>query len=518
MSAKKILAVDFDAESLDFLSEFLRNEGYTVLTATDGISGLEKYESNQPDLVIMEAMLPRLHGFELCAKIAKEGRKTPVIILTGIYKDAVYKTEALRTFGASAYFEKPCPIGSFRTTLHRILGKPEIPAKKDDARETSVASGKTSGTVPAQKTPSAASVKEPSRVNDEVEMMLKKALADVGWKPEKKTAGAAAAPAASIPEREPKAEAKPVGPKPLVLKEDPVFKEPPSLEPPPVRAAAPPDEPDPPPAEFVRKKRKSLSSKVIAMGFVLLVITSVGFLLLRPHQRSSPSESESSSAASWSAAADTIQMEPAADVQQIIPAKNSAPPRTTPKETVPAKTATDTANPTAEDGPDPSSIKPLLPPAPAMKLQIQTPVLNPADTSKSGAPEQSPADRTAGGSAEAKTGGAPQAPSGDYPAKTNAGDLVPLEKVDAYPRVLESVEPAYPTAAKTLKMEGLILVNALISENGDVLQVQAVPGNNMAVFEKAAENAVKKWKFYPAQKDGVNVKVWKLISITFKLK
>jgi len=40
----------------------------------------------------------------------------------------------------------------------------------------------------------------------------------------------------------------------------------------------------------------------------------------------------------------------------------------------------------------------------------------------------------------------------------------------------------------------------------------------MAVFEKAAENAVKKWKFYPAQKDGVNVKVWKLISITFKLK
>jgi TonB family protein len=514
MSAKKILAVDFDAESLDFLSEFLRNEGYAVLTATDGISGLEKYESNQPDLVIMEAMLPRLHGFELCAKIAKEGRKTPVIILTGIYKDAVYKTEALRTFGASAYFEKPCPIGSFRTTLHRILGKPEPPAKKDDARETSGTSGKTSGTVSAQKTPSAASVKEPSRVNDEVEMMLKNALADIGWKPEKKTTRAATTPAASTSEREPKAEAKPVGLKPLVLKEDPIFKESPDFEPPPARAVAPPDEPDLRSAEFVTEKKKSLSSKVIAMAFVLLVVSSVGFLLLRPHQKSSPSESESAPAASWSAAADKIQTEPASDAQRIIPAENSGSPRTEPKGALPVKTATSTTNPTAADGPDPTAIKPLLPQAPGMKPQIQTPVLNLTDTSKSEAAEQSPADQTAGRSTEVKTGGAPPASSRD----TNPGDLVPLEKVDAYPRVLESVEPVYPTAAKTLKMEGLILVNALISENGDVLQVQAVPGNSMAVFEKAAENAVKKWKFYPAQKEGVNVKVWKLISITFKLK
>jgi TonB family protein len=68
-------------------------------------------------------------------------------------------------------------------------------------------------------------------------------------------------------------------------------------------------------------------------------------------------------------------------------------------------------------------------------------------------------------------------------------------------------------------VEGQVTVNALISEYGDVLQVNVARGiaGNFG-FEKAAENAVKQWKFKPAQKDGVNVRVWKPFTIGFKLK
>jgi TonB family protein len=517
MSAKKILVVDFDAESIDFLSDYLQNEGYSILTATDGISGLEKYESSQPDLVIMEAMLPRLHGFELCAKIAKEGRKTPVIILTGIYKDAVYKTEALRTFGASAYFEKPCAIGSFRTAIHRILGKPESSPKKDEGREAPIPAGKISASLPAPKTP-AAPAKEPNSVNDEVEMMLKKALADVGWKPAKKAAATSptiplpakpattAAPIAATvpgPDKEPKTEAKIHFPKPLVLKDEQDIPEPPKVILPPVLSVAPPDEDDLPRVDFVTEKKKGFPSKIIAMGFVLLVVGSVGFLLLRPHQRTSPQDDMAPQTASWSPPEENIQTEPAADIRRTVVPDQAAATRTASKETPPVKTGANAKNATAEDNADVTEVKPLLPQAPVLKPQIQTPDVLPTDAAKSAPPGQAQAEERA----------APRPP-----ARTNAGDLVPLEKADAYPRVLSSVEPAYPTAARQLKMEGVVLVNALINENGDVLQVNAVPGNNMAVFEKSAENAVMKWKFYPAQKDGVNVKVWKLISITFKLK
>src|SRR4030043_3650 len=59
-------------------------------------------KSEAPDLVITEAMLPKLHGFELCSRISHSAvRKVPVVIVTGVYRDTVYKTEATHTFGAA---------------------------------------------------------------------------------------------------------------------------------------------------------------------------------------------------------------------------------------------------------------------------------------------------------------------------------------------------------------------------------------------------------------------------------
>jgi len=85
--------------------------------------------------------------------------------------------------------------------------------------------------------------------------------------------------------------------------------------------------------------------------------------------------------------------------------------------------------------------------------------------------------------------------------------------------VLKTTEPAYPPVALSMRVEGLVTVNALISETGDILQTVVVQGIKGALgFNKAAEAAVRKWKFSPAEKGGVKVRVWKPITVTFKLK
>ncbi|MFQ6107923.1 MAG: response regulator transcription factor [Candidatus Aminicenantales bacterium] len=108
MPEKKILIVDFDVNSLHSLTDLFKSHGMEVVTATDGISAYEKFKEEKPDAVILEAMLPKLHGFDLTLKIFQETKgQIPVIILTGVYKGPQYKSEALRSFGASDYYEKP---------------------------------------------------------------------------------------------------------------------------------------------------------------------------------------------------------------------------------------------------------------------------------------------------------------------------------------------------------------------------------------------------------------------------
>lgn len=108
MAEKKILIVDYDVKSLESLSEIFENRNVEIITARDGASAWEKFESEKPDLVILELMLPKLHGFDLTQKVVKESKGTvPVIIVTGVYKGHQYRNEAIRNFGASGYFEKP---------------------------------------------------------------------------------------------------------------------------------------------------------------------------------------------------------------------------------------------------------------------------------------------------------------------------------------------------------------------------------------------------------------------------
>ena len=126
MVTKKILVIDYDQNSLAHLQGVLTKEGFQVVTASDGQAGWDKYNKELPDLVLMEAMLPKVHGFELCQRITSErNSQATVFIMTGVYKDRVYRTEALRTYGAAEYFEKPLRMGDLMASICSVLGKPE---------------------------------------------------------------------------------------------------------------------------------------------------------------------------------------------------------------------------------------------------------------------------------------------------------------------------------------------------------------------------------------------------------
>ena len=108
MSEKKILIVDYDSKNLEHMTELFSPHQLTIVTANDGQMAYEKFQEEKPDLIILEAMLPKLHGFDLTQKIYSETKgSVPIVIVTGLYKGPQYKNEALRSFGAADYFEKP---------------------------------------------------------------------------------------------------------------------------------------------------------------------------------------------------------------------------------------------------------------------------------------------------------------------------------------------------------------------------------------------------------------------------
>src|SRR5262249_33750549 len=101
------------------MAENLRAEGYAVDLVHDGATGLERARHGDFDLLVLDVMLPRLSGLELCATLRQEGRKTPVLFLTarGEPDDRVRGLEA----GGDDYLTKPFHLEEFLLRIKAIL-------------------------------------------------------------------------------------------------------------------------------------------------------------------------------------------------------------------------------------------------------------------------------------------------------------------------------------------------------------------------------------------------------------
>ena len=104
MANEKILVVDDDTNICELLRLYLTKEGYQVTTANDGEEGLEKFNQLKPDMVLLDVMMPKMDGLEVCRRIRKLGN-TPVMMLTA--KGETFDKVLGLELGADDYVVKP---------------------------------------------------------------------------------------------------------------------------------------------------------------------------------------------------------------------------------------------------------------------------------------------------------------------------------------------------------------------------------------------------------------------------
>ena len=104
---KKILIVDDEKDILEFLSYNLKKEGFSIYTASDGLEGLEKTKKIKPDLIIVDLMMPKMNGIEMCENIRNDKKLSNVIILFLTARSEDYTQIAALDSGADDFLKKP---------------------------------------------------------------------------------------------------------------------------------------------------------------------------------------------------------------------------------------------------------------------------------------------------------------------------------------------------------------------------------------------------------------------------
>jgi len=118
-----ILIVEDEPNMVIGLKDNFEIEGFKVDTATDGESGLEKILQNKYDLVVLDIMLPKLSGFDVCKTVRKKGNDTPIILLTA-RSEEIDKVLGLE-LGADDYITKPFSIRELLARIKAVLRRRE---------------------------------------------------------------------------------------------------------------------------------------------------------------------------------------------------------------------------------------------------------------------------------------------------------------------------------------------------------------------------------------------------------
>ena len=114
----KILIADDNKQITSVLAEYAQKEGYTVQIATDGVETIEKYKSFDPDLILLDVLMPRMDGFEVCRDIRRESN-VPIIMVTARGED--FEKIMGLDIGADDYIVKPFSCGEVMARVRAIL-------------------------------------------------------------------------------------------------------------------------------------------------------------------------------------------------------------------------------------------------------------------------------------------------------------------------------------------------------------------------------------------------------------
>src|SRR3954454_5599080 len=118
----KALIVDDDTDLLDLMTYALRREGYSVVGAADGEQANRRWKAEMPDIVLLDAGLPKLNGFEVCRQIRNDS-DTPIIMLTSRDEEE----DLLHGFrvGADDYVPKPFSVKQLAARMKAVLRRCE---------------------------------------------------------------------------------------------------------------------------------------------------------------------------------------------------------------------------------------------------------------------------------------------------------------------------------------------------------------------------------------------------------
>jgi CheY-like chemotaxis protein len=123
---KKILVVEDDPVNQMILSDFLAANGYDTVAASTGPEGIERFERDAPDLLLVDIQLPRKNGFELLREIKgrPEGKSTPILLMSAVYndRDQSSRTIQLGTL-ADGYLTKPFDLVQLLAQVRQLLGE-----------------------------------------------------------------------------------------------------------------------------------------------------------------------------------------------------------------------------------------------------------------------------------------------------------------------------------------------------------------------------------------------------------
>lgn len=118
------MIVDDDRAIQRMLAETLTSEGFAVQVEKDGSWAFKTFSKRRPDVVILDLLLPSMHGFEFARRVRQlpKGHDVPIIFISGAYKASAHEADSIRKYKISAFLEKPIHIGKLREALKQALG------------------------------------------------------------------------------------------------------------------------------------------------------------------------------------------------------------------------------------------------------------------------------------------------------------------------------------------------------------------------------------------------------------
>jgi CheY-like chemotaxis protein len=125
-AVKKILVVEDDPVNQMILADFLAANGYDTVTASTGPEGIERFERDAPDLVLVDIQLPRKNGFELLRDIKgrPEGKATPILLMSAVYNNREQSTRTIQLgILADGYLSKPFDLVQLLAQVRQLLGE-----------------------------------------------------------------------------------------------------------------------------------------------------------------------------------------------------------------------------------------------------------------------------------------------------------------------------------------------------------------------------------------------------------